>query len=70
LLPVLDPEGPNHWVAIRKSPRRVPEEAAFASDRNSADRFNGTAALKISPQNRLKFRYFPMASGRDEVDEL
>jgi quercetin dioxygenase-like cupin family protein len=47
-----------------------PKKPAFASDRNSADRFNGTAALKMSPQKPLKIPLFPMASGRDEVDEL
>ena len=47
-----------------------PKKRAFASDINSADRLSCAAILKMSPEKPLKIPLFPMASGRDEVDEL
>src|ERR1700732_2875155 len=49
---------------------RVPEETSVCLDINSADRLSCTAILKMSPEKPLKIPLFPMASGRDEVDEL
>ena len=47
-----------------------PKKRAFASHINSADRLSCTAILKMSSEKPLKIPLFPMASGRDEVDEL